>query len=226
MPKATEKLWASIGAGGSVAEQRVDRAVRVAGRRRTVGRRSRAGCSRAIEQVGAGRDATTDARTSGHRGDAESGGQKRDLTYPPLPAGARRAGLRQPHAPGDRRRRRRDALDYREHLDRASSVGVRGVVQVGTDLATSRVVRRRSPPASRACSPPSRCTRTRRPLLRPAGAARRALAGIDELAALPRVRAIGETGLDFFRTGDGRPRRPAPSRSRRTSRSRRSTTSR
>lgn len=26
MPKATEKLWASIGAGGSVAEQRVDRA--------------------------------------------------------------------------------------------------------------------------------------------------------------------------------------------------------
>jgi methionyl-tRNA synthetase len=26
MPKATEKLWASIGAGGSIAEQRVDRA--------------------------------------------------------------------------------------------------------------------------------------------------------------------------------------------------------
>ena len=31
-----------------------------------------------------------------------------------------------------------EPLDYREHLDRASSVGVRGVVQVGTDLATSR----------------------------------------------------------------------------------------
>ena len=30
------------------------------------------------------------------------------------------------------------ALDYHEQLDRASSVGVRGVVQVGTDLATSR----------------------------------------------------------------------------------------
>ena len=29
-------------------------------------------------------------------------------------------------------------LDYREQLDRASSVGVRGVVQVGTDLETSR----------------------------------------------------------------------------------------
>src|ERR1700712_82778 len=29
-------------------------------------------------------------------------------------------------------------LDYREQLDRASSVGVRGVVQVGTDLASSR----------------------------------------------------------------------------------------
>ena len=31
-----------------------------------------------------------------------------------------------------------EPLDYREQLDRASSVGVKGVVQVGTDLVTSR----------------------------------------------------------------------------------------
>ena len=31
-----------------------------------------------------------------------------------------------------------DGLDYLEQLDLASSVGVRGVVQVGTDLESSR----------------------------------------------------------------------------------------
>ena len=35
-----------------------------------------------------------------------------------------------------------------------------------------------------------------------------ALREIEALAALPRVRGIGETGLDTFRTGDGRARRP------------------
>jgi TatD DNase family protein len=34
-----------------------------------------------------------------------------------------------------------------------------------------------------------------------AGSLESAIARIDELAAMPRTRAIGETGLDFFRTG-------------------------
>ena len=43
------------------------------------------------------------------------------------------------------------------------------------------------------------------PELEASGALDDALAVIDELAARPRVRAIGETGLDFYRTGeDGR----------------------
>lgn len=92
-------------------------------------------------------------------------------------------------------------LDYREQLDRASSVGVRGVVQVGTDLATSRwsaEVAAHEPRvlAAVALHP------NEAPELDARGVLDEHLAGIAELAARPRVRAIGETGLDFFRTGD------------------------
>jgi TatD DNase family protein len=96
------------------------------------------------------------------------------------------------------------SLDFREQLDRASSVGVRGVVQVGTDLETSRwsaEVAAHEPRvlAAVALHP------NEAPELEKQGLLDEHLAGIAELAALPRVRAIGETGLDFFRTGeDGR----------------------
>jgi TatD DNase family protein len=95
-------------------------------------------------------------------------------------------------------------LDYKDALDRASSVGVRGVVQVGTDVASSiwsaeiaaiepRVL------AAVALHP------NEAPRLDAAGTLDDALVSISELAGRPRVRAIGETGLDFFRTGeDGR----------------------
>jgi TatD DNase family protein len=92
-----------------------------------------------------------------------------------------------------------ESLEPREQLDRASSVGVRGVVQVGTDLATSRwsaEVAAHEPRvlAAVAIHP------NEAPELLASGALEQHLAGIDELAARPRVRAIGETGLDFFRT--------------------------
>jgi TatD DNase family protein len=95
-------------------------------------------------------------------------------------------------------------LDYRDALDRASSVGVRGVVQVGTDLQSSiwsaeiaaiepRVL------AAVAIHP------NEAPILDARGELNDALAVIAELATRPRVRGVGETGLDFFRTGeDGR----------------------
>jgi len=97
-----------------------------------------------------------------------------------------------------------EVLDYHAHLDKGSSVGVRGVVQVGTDVDSSiwsaelaaiepRVL------ASVAIHP------NEAPRLEAAGTLDEALAVIDELASRPRVRAIGETGLDYFRTGeDGR----------------------
>ena len=122
-----------------------------------------------------------------------------DLQYPPLPE-ALTVGVYDNHAhlefaDGD------NPLDYREHLDRASSVGVRGVVQVGTDLETSRwsaEIAGREPRvlAAVALHP------NEAPGLEASGDLDAQLAEIDALASLPRVRAVGETGLDFFRTGD------------------------
>ena len=69
-------------------------------------------------------------------------GQKRDLTYPappqPLvvPVYDNHTHLEIADGVGD------DGdgpLDYREHLDRASAVGVRGVVQVGTEIGRAHV---------------------------------------------------------------------------------------
>jgi TatD DNase family protein len=90
-------------------------------------------------------------------------------------------------------------LEYREHLDRASSVGVRGVVQVGGDLESSRwsaEIAAREPRvlAAVALHP------NEAPRYAASGQLSEALAEIDELASRPRVRAVGETGLDFFRT--------------------------
>ena len=78
---------------------------------------------------------------------------------------------------------------------------MRGVVQVGTDLETSRwsaeIAAQRAARARRRRPAPERGS-----ALAAAGELDDALAEIDELAAQPRVRAIGETGLDFFRTAD------------------------
>src|SRR5690606_19996647 len=92
-------------------------------------------------------------------------------------------------------------LDWREQLDRASSVGVRGVVQVGTDLETSRWSADVAAVEPRVLAAVA-LHPNEAPELAAAGKLEEHLAGIAELAAQPRVRAIGETGLDFFRTGE------------------------
>lgn len=93
------------------------------------------------------------------------------------------------------------SLDYREQLDRASSVGVRGVVQVGTDLETSRWSAELATHEPRVLAAVA-LHPNEAPELAEKGLLDEHLAGIAELAALPRVRAVGETGLDFFRTGE------------------------
>ncbi|WP_407933007.1 TatD family hydrolase [Herbiconiux daphne] len=125
--------------------------------------------------------------------------ERGDQTYPPLPE-ALVVPVYDNHthlevADGD------DPIDYHEHLDRASAVGVRGVVQVGTDLETSRwsaeqAAREPRMLAAVAIHPNDA------PEYDAAGGLEAALAEIAELATWPRVRAVGETGLDFYRTGD------------------------
>ncbi|MCR2825230.1 TatD family hydrolase [Microbacterium sp. zg.Y909] len=91
-------------------------------------------------------------------------------------------------------------LSLDEQLSRATAVGVTGVVQAGGDVDSSRWS------AWAAASHPQVLAAVAiHPNEAPAYAERgmldEAIAVIDDLAAQPRVRAIGETGLDFYRTG-------------------------
>lgn len=90
-------------------------------------------------------------------------------------------------------------LTVHEHLERAAEVGVIGVVQVGNDVESSRwsaetAAREPRMLAAVAIHPNDA------PLYEAAGTLDEALAVIDELAGWPRTRAVGETGLDYFRT--------------------------
>src|ERR671912_1925531 len=94
-----------------------------------------------------------------------------------------------------------EPLTLDQQLDRAAAVGVIGLVQAGGDIESSRwsaAVAASSPRvlAAVAIHP------NEAPVYAAAGELDAAIAVIDELAAQPRVRAIGETGLDFFRTGE------------------------
>lgn len=92
-----------------------------------------------------------------------------------------------------------------QQLDLAAEVGVLGVVQAGGDIDSSRWS------AWAAASHPRVLAAVaihpnEAPAYKAAGQLDEAIAVIDELTAQPRVRAVGETGLDFFRTDeDGLP---------------------
>ena len=94
-------------------------------------------------------------------------------------------------------------VDVAAALDVAASVGVQGAVQVGCDLESSRFTvqavdldpRLLGAVAIHPNDAPDYAQR---------GELEDALAEIEDLASHPRIRAIGETGLDFFRTeGEG-----------------------
>lgn len=96
------------------------------------------------------------------------------------------------------------ALPVAEALSLAASVGVPRLVQIGCDLAGARwavetAERHPRVVAGVALHPNEAPGHAER------GDLDEALAEIRRLAAHPRVRAVGETGLDYFRTGeDGR----------------------
>ncbi len=172
----------------------------------------------------------TDAADGSHvraRGEGASGGSKRDLSYPPLPQ-----ALVVPVYDNHTHMEIADGvgeggdgpLDYREHLDRASSVGVRGVVQVGTDLATSewsaQIAAREPRVLAAVALHPNEA-----PVLDEQGLLDEHLAGIERLAALPRSgRSARPVSTSSAPARTAVRRRSARSRS--TSGSRRSTTSR
>ncbi|MDY0828665.1 TatD family hydrolase [Microbacterium sp. BG28] len=121
----------------------------------------------------------------------------RDVSYPPSPEPLGVA-LYDNHChleiqDGD------EAMSLDVQLERAASVGIVGVVQAGGDIESSRWS------AWAAASHPRVLAAVaihpnEAPAYAAAGRLGEAIAVIDELAAQPRVRAIGETGLDFFRT--------------------------
>jgi TatD DNase family protein len=118
---------------------------------------------------------------------------RKDLRYPPAPEPLT-VPIYDNHAhleitDGD------DPLTLTEQLDRAEAVGIAGVVQASGDIESSRwaVDAAASDPrvlAAVAIHPNDA------PVYAGAGRLDEAIAVIDELAAHPRVRAIGETGRD------------------------------
>ncbi|NKX49595.1 TatD family hydrolase, partial [Arthrobacter deserti] len=130
----------------------------------------------------------------------EKSGKRRNLAYPPAPE-----PLPVPVMDNHTHLDFRDGLvevGVRQALDAAEAVGVRGAVQVGCDLESSRftVAALEADPrllGAVAIHPNDA------PPLAAAGTLDGALAEIEELAAHPRVRAVGETGLDYFRTRGG-----------------------
>ncbi|GAB3997699.1 TatD family hydrolase [Nocardioides marmoraquaticus] len=91
-------------------------------------------------------------------------------------------------------------LEVEEALRLSAAVGVPRVVQVGCDLpgarwAVATAEAHDAVVAAVALHP------NEAPRLAAEGTLEAALAEVEELAAHPRVRAVGETGLDYFRTG-------------------------
>jgi len=97
-------------------------------------------------------------------------------------------------------------VSVEDALARAAAVGVPRIVQIGCDLPGARwavdVAARHDALVAGVALHPNEA-----PLLAAAGRLDAALDEIEELArSSERVRAVGETGLDYFRTGeDGRP---------------------
>ena len=142
------------------------------------------------------------------RATTQESGHSRQLERPPLPDPLRTPVI-DTHchldiADGDAGA---EWLGVEDAVARATAVGVTRIVQVGCDLPSARwsVAAAAEHPAlvATVALHPNEAPR----ILAAEGrdALEAAHSEIAQLAALPQVRAVGETGLDFFRTGeDGR----------------------
>ncbi|MEY3933990.1 MAG: putative deoxyribonuclease YcfH, partial [Actinomycetota bacterium] len=126
-------------------------------------------------------------------------GSSRDLSYPdvpePLEVGTYDNHTHLEIADGE------NPMDYREHLELADQAGILGAVQVGGSVETSKWSARTAAIEPRLLAAVA---------LHPNVAAeykdvKELDVAINEIALLakePRVRAVGETGLDYFRTSE------------------------
>ncbi len=125
------------------------------------------------------------------------GNSDRDLRFPPLPEPLE-VGTYDNHThldivDGD------EPLSNDEQLNRANQVGILGVVQVGVTLESSKWSADLAAKDDRVLAAVA-IHPNEAPLYESLKALDAAIAEIAVLAEQPRVRAIGETGLDFFRT--------------------------
>ena len=90
-------------------------------------------------------------------------------------------------------------MPWQENLDLAESVGIKGVVQVGVTLESSKWCAELATKDQRVLAAVA-LHPNEAPLYKTKANLDAAIAEIESLAKQPRVRAIGETGLDFFRT--------------------------
>jgi len=91
------------------------------------------------------------------------------------------------------------AMPWQENLDIAESVGIKGVVQVGVTLESSKWCAEVASKDSRVLAAVA-LHPNEAPLYENFENLNMAISEIEVLATQARVRAIGETGLDFFRT--------------------------
>jgi TatD DNase family protein len=122
---------------------------------------------------------------------------------PPAPAPLQ-VGVADSHCHLDIATSEDDRLEVDQALARSAAVGVPRIVQIGCDLPGARwaveTARRYADIVAGVALHPNEA-----PRLAEAGTLDAALAEIDALAADDAVRAVGETGMDFYRTGpDGR----------------------
>lgn len=148
-------------------------------------------------------DAAATADGAPRRAATAAHGGKRDTSYPPAPE-----PLAVPVVDNHTHLDFRDGevnVSVARALDTANAVGVGGIIQVGCDVESSRFAVAAAEADERVLAAvaihPNDAA-----VLAARGELDAALADLAELAPHPRVRAVGETGLDYFRTGEeGRP---------------------
>lgn len=143
---------------------------------------------------------STAAQTSAVRSPAEGDGRRRHQSYPPAPE-----PLPVPVMDNHTHLDFRDGLvsvTVRQAMDAAEAVGVAGAVQVGCDLESSRFTLQAVQDEPRLLGAVAIHPNDAPPLAE-AGTLEQALAEIEAIARHPRIRAIGETGLDYYRTEAG-----------------------